>query len=95
MTEQPSPSRPSSKLKGPKLRKELRHECKEALAGRYRQLLLGHAATGNYLFNKVHKLPSDKCWWCGQDVRQPRHRLFVNWKPQIKEPRKDVGYLCR
>ena len=30
--------------KGPKLRKELRHECK-ALAGRYYQLLSGHAAT--------------------------------------------------
>ena len=82
--------------KGPQLRKELRHERK-ALAGRYYQLLSGHAATGDYLCNKVHKLPSDKCWWCGQDVRQTRHHLFVNcaaWKPQIKELWKDVGYLC-
>ena len=82
--------------KGPKLRKELRHERK-ALAGRYYQLLSGHAATGDYLCNKVHKLTSDKCWWCDRDVRQTRHHLFVNcaaWKPQIKELWKDVGYLC-
>ena len=41
--------------KGPKLRKELRHERK-ALAGRYYQLLSGHAATGDYLCNRIHKL---------------------------------------
>ena len=52
--------------KGPKLRKELRHEHM-ALAGRYCQLLSGHAATGEYLCNKIHKLASDKCWRCGQD----------------------------
>ena len=82
--------------KRPKLRKELRHERK-ALAGRYYQLLLGHAATGDYLCNKAHKLASDKCWWCDQNVRQTRHHLFVNctaWKPQIKELWKDMGYLC-
>ena len=82
--------------KGPKLRKELGHERK-ALAGRYYQLLSGHTATGNYLCNKIHKLSSDKSWWCGQDERQTRHHLFVNcaaWKPQIKELWKKVGYLC-
>ena len=47
--------------KDPKLRKELRHERK-ALAGRYYQLLSGHAAIGDYLCNKAHKLPSDRCW---------------------------------
>ena len=82
--------------KGPKLRKELRHERK-ALAGRYFQLLSGHAATGDYLCSKVHKLPSEKFWWCGQDVRQTRHHLFVScaaWKPQIKGLWKGVDYLC-
>ena len=82
--------------KEPKLRKELRHERK-ALADCYYQLLSGHAATGDYLCNKIHQLSSDKCWWCGQDERQTRHHLFVNcaaWKPQIKELWKDVGYLC-
>ena len=53
--------------------------------------------TGDYLCSKVHKLPSEKFWWCGQDVRQTHHHQFVNcvaWKPQIKELWKDVGYLC-
>ena len=59
--------------KGPKLRKELRHDRK-ALTDRYHQLLSGHAATDDYLCSKVHKLPSDNCW-CGQDVRQTRHHL--------------------
>ena len=48
-------------LKGQKLRKELRHERK-AFAGRYYQLLSGHAATGDYLCSRMHKLPSDRCW---------------------------------
>ena len=71
--------------KGQKLRKELRHERK-AFAGRYYQLLSEHAATGDYLCRRVHKLPSDRCWWCGRDERQTRHHLFVNceaWRPQI------------
>ena len=63
--------------KEPKLRKELRHERK-ALADRYCQLLSGHAATGDYLCNKIHQLSPDECWWCGQDERQTRHHLFVN-----------------
>ena len=63
--------------RGPKLRKELRHECK-ALAGRYYQFLSGHAATGDCLCRRMHKLPPDRCWWCGQDERQTRHHLFVN-----------------
>ena len=80
--------------KGPRLRKELRHERK-ALAGHY-QLLSGHVATGDYLCNKIYKLAPDRCWWCGQDEKQTRHH-FANcaaWKPQIKELWKDVGYLC-
>jgi hypothetical protein len=80
--------------KGQKLRKELRHERK-ALAGRYYQLLSGHVATGDYLCHKVHKLPSDRCWWCGRDERQTRHHLFVNceaWGPQIRELWKEVGF---
>ena len=56
--------------------------------GRYYQLLSGHAATGDYLCSRMHKLTSDRCWWCGRDERQSRHHLFVNceaWKPQIQE----------
>ena len=85
-----------SPQKGQKLRKELRHQRK-ALAGRYYQLLSGHAATGDYWCRRVHKLPSDRCWWCGQDERQTRRHLFVHcaaWRPQIQELWKEVGKRC-
>ena len=45
----------------------------------------------------MRKLPSDRCWWSGQDKRQTRHHLFVNcaaWKPQIQELWKEVGKHC-
>ena len=46
---------------------------------------------------RVHKLPSDRCWWCRQDERQTRHHLLVNcaaWRPQIQELWKEVGKRC-
>ena len=82
--------------KGQKLRKELRHERK-SLAGRYYLLLSGHAATGGYLYRRMHRLPSDRCWWCGRDERQSRHHLFVSCearKSQIQELWKEVGRFC-
>ena len=45
---------------GRRLRKELRHERK-ALAGRYCQLLSGHAAIGAFLCSRLNKIPSDRC----------------------------------
>ena len=54
-----------------RLRQELRHE-RNALAGRYYQLLSGHAATGAFLCNRLNKIPSDRCWWCGRDERHTR-----------------------
>ena len=56
--------------KGGKLRKELKHGRK-AFAGRYYQLLSGHAATRACLYGRVWGVPSDRCWWCGRDERQP------------------------
>ena len=81
--------------KGQKFRKELQE--RKALAGHFYQLLSGHAVTGGYLCRRMHKLPSDRCWWCGREERQPRHHLFVNceaWKPQIQGLWKDVGKRC-
>ena len=43
---------------------ELRHERNPSLAATSYQLI-GHAATGGNLCNKMHKLPSDRRWWCG------------------------------
>ena len=41
-------------------RKKLRH-VRKSLAGRYYQLLSGHAAIGPYLRDKVKKTDNDKC----------------------------------
>ena len=59
---------------GGKMRKELGGVRKE-LAGRFYQLLSGHAATAPHL-QRFGQSPSDRCWWCGSGERQIRHHLF-------------------
>ena len=81
---------PRGKLrKGPgKVRKEL--------AGRFYQLLSGHAATATHL-RRVDQAPSDKCWWCGSGERQSRHHLFTRcrrWTPEIKRMWQRVERDC-
>ena len=62
---------------------------RKALAGRYYQLLSGHAAIGSFLHGRMagpQRLESDECWWCGCGKRQMRHQLFTEcraWAPQI------------
>ena len=51
---------PGRGLKRPPLRR-----ARKTLAGRYYQLLSGHAATAPHLM-RVGQAPSDKCWWCGK-----------------------------
>ena len=56
------------------------------LAGRFYELLSGHAATAVHL-RRVGQAPSDKCWWCGSGERQSFHHLFIKcrrWTPEIK-----------
>ena len=48
---------------GEKLRRRLARVRKE-LAGRFYQLLSGHAATAEHL-RRVGQAPGDRCWWCG------------------------------
>ena len=57
-------------------RQILRHTPKH-IAVRYYQLLSGHAAIGTYLKDKIRKIDSDNCWWCGGGKRQARHHLFT------------------
>lgn len=71
----------------------LRHERKAQESRRCR-LLSGHAATGAYLCNKMGKIPSDKCWWCGRNKKLTRYHLFVkckSWAPQPKMLWQSVG----
>ena len=72
--------------RGGKMRKELGKTPKE-LAGRFYQLMSGHAATAEHLV-RVGQADSDTCFWCGSGERQTRYHLFVKcrrWIPEIKE----------
>ena len=71
---------------GGKMRRELRGVRKE-LAGRYYQLLSGHAATATHL-KRIGQISSEDCWWCGSGERQTRLHLFSRcrrWTPEIRE----------
>ena len=57
------------------MRKELGGICNE-LAGRYYQLLSGHAATADHLV-RVGQAQSDRCWEYGSGERQTRDRKSV------------------
>ena len=62
----------------PKTRKEL--------AGRFYQLLSGHAATGDHLL-RANQAERDNCFWCGSGERQTKFHLFVKcrrWGPEVK-----------
>ena len=68
------------------MRKELNRAPKE-LAGRFYQLMSGHAATAEHL-KRVGQADSDTCFWCGSGERQTRHHLFVRcrrWTPEIRK----------
>lgn len=75
-------------------RRKKRWIAEHSSGRRFYQLLTGHAATGDYLCNKI---ASDRCWCCEGSERQPRHYPLVKcevWKPQIKDLWKEVGTLC-
>ena len=67
------------------MRKALARARKE-LAGRFYQLLSGHAAVADHLV-RVGQATEDRCWCCGSGERQTRFHLFVKrrrWEPEIK-----------
>ena len=53
--------------RGGKMRKALAKTRKE-LAGRFYQLLSGHAAVADHLV-RVNQTTDDRCWWCGSGER--------------------------
>ena len=59
------------------LRRKLLRKTPKSVAGRYYQLLSGHAAIGPYLKDKTGKRMDDKCWWSGGGKQQTRHQLFT------------------
>ena len=61
-------------------------KVRKELAGRFYQLLSGHAATAEHLM-RIGQALNDKCWWCGSGERQTRFHLFgrcQRWGPEIE-----------
>ena len=59
------------------LRRQHLRSVRKELAGRFYQFLSGRAAIGSYLHDKIHKIDSDRCWWCDTGERQSRFRLVA------------------
>ena len=72
-------------LKGPKLRRELRHELRPS-----------RDVTTSCCHGMQRQLPPGR--WCDRGEKQIRHHPFANceaWKPQSQELWWDVGQQCR
>ena len=77
------------------MRRELGNVQKER-AGRFYQLLSGHAAIAPHL-QRFGQAPDDKCWWCGSGERQTRYHLFVRcrrWSPEIRRLWQNIERDC-
>ena len=57
-------------------RRHLRCVRKE-LGGRFYQFLSGHAAIGLYRHDNIHKIDSDRCWWCSTGEHQSRSHIVA------------------
>ena len=80
---------------GGRLRKGLGKVWKE-LAGRFFQLLSGHAATAVHL-KRIDQAPNGKCWLCGSSESQSHHHLSIKcrrWAPEIQRLWKRVEKDC-
>ena len=70
--------------------------ARRTLAGRYYQLLSGHAATGTYR-KRFGRSGTSECWWCTSGEPQSRHHLFTRfraWTEQRRRLWKDVAEAC-
>ena len=67
----------------PRLRKAPKRE-----AGIFWQMACGHALTGDYLKNKIHKTENDACWHCDSGQPQTRTHLFTQCAA-FREERKE------
>ena len=66
-------------------------------AGRYYQLLPGHAETGTHR-RRFGRTDSPACWRCASGEPQSKHHLFTRcptWRPQTRGLWKDIGEACR
>ena len=78
------------------LRRPQPRQVRKTLAGRYCQLLSGHAATGAHRL-RFGMTDTSECWWCAGGEPQSRHHLFTRcrvWAPQAKKMWKAIGKAC-
>ena len=72
-------------------------QTRKSLAGRYYQLLSGHAATGTYRRRFGVAGGVVECRWCARGEPESRHHLFTRceaWREQRERLWKDVGEAC-
>ena len=68
----------------------------KTLAGRYYQLLSGHAEAGTRRL-RFGKTDTADCWWCMSGEPQSRHHLFTRCPSGTEQRRilwRDVGEAC-
>ena len=78
------------------LRRSPLRRARKTLAGRYYQLLSGHADTGTHR-KRFGRTDTADCWWCMSGEPQSRHHLFTrcpSWTEQRRRLWKDVGEAC-
>ena len=81
---------------GRSLRRPPHRRARKTLAGRFYQLLSGHAATGTHR-KRFGRADTDESWWCMSGEPQSRHHLFTrrpSWTEQRRRLWKDVGEAC-
>ena len=67
--------------RGRGLRCRLLRRTPKSIAGRYYQLLSGHAAIGPYLKDEIRKTDDDRCWWCGGGKNRPTITFLQSARP--------------
>ena len=86
--------------RGTGIRKKQLRRVRKSLAGRYYQLLTGHAAIGSFLHERIsgpQRAESSERQWCSCGKRQSRHHLFIEfraWAPRIGRLWSRIGKDC-
>ena len=97
ITEHVRPGRRYRPPPGKGVRRTQLRRVRKTLAGRYYQLLSGHAETGTHR-HRFGRTDTPECWWCASGEPQSRHHLFTRcpaWRPQTRRLWKDIGKALR
>ena len=97
ITEHVRPGRRYRPPPGKGVRRTQLRRVKKTLAGRYYQLLSGHAETGTHR-HRFGRTDTPACWRCASGESQSRHHLFTRcpaWRPQTRRLWRDIGEALR